>query len=62
MEGWEHTITAREVIRRENCPVERCSTRAEGMRKKRKKQKGVSSDLSPHSEEQSGSKDSILWQ
>ena len=62
MEGWEHMITAREVIRRENSPVVRCSTRAKGIREKRKKQKGVSSDPSPHSVEQSGSKNGILWQ
>ena len=32
MEGWEHVTTAREVIRGEDSPVRKHSTRAEGTR------------------------------
>ena len=52
--------TAREVIRREDSPVKRSNIRAEGIKMKRKREKQVSSDQSPHDEEQSGSKDGVL--
>ena len=39
MEDWGHMTTAREVIRGEDSPVERSSTRVEGIQKKRKKGK-----------------------
>ena len=60
MESWGHVITAREVIREEDSPVERCSTRVERIREKRKKKKEVDSDQSPYNEEQSRSKNGIL--
>ena len=52
--------TVREVVRREDSPVKRSNTRAEGVKMKRKREKQVSSDQSPHDEKQSRSKDSIL--
>ena len=39
MKDWEHMIAVREVIRGEDSPIERCSTRVEGIREKGKKQK-----------------------
>ena len=53
--------TVREVVRREDSPVKRSNTRAEGVKMKRKREKQVSRDQSPHDEEQSASKDGILW-
>ena len=60
MEGWGHVTTAREVIRGEDSPVERCSTRAEGIREEIKDQRLVGSDQPLYSEEQSRSKDNVL--
>ena len=61
MEGWGHVTTVREVVRGEDSPVERCSIKVEETREKMKDQRQVSSDQSPHIEEQSGSKDDVLW-
>ena len=42
--------TAREVVRGEDSPVERCNTKVEEIRGKMKDQRQVSSDQSPHIE------------
>ena len=51
----------REVVSGDDSPVEKCSTRAEGIRERRRRQRQVSSDQSPCGEERSESKDGILW-
>ena len=50
MEGWGHVTIAREIVRGEDSSVERHSTRAGGIRDKRKVEKPVSNDQSPHIE------------
>ena len=60
MEDWRHVTTTREVVSGEDSPVEKCSTRAGGIRERRRRQRQVNSDQSPHGEEQSKSKDGIL--
>ena len=61
MEGWKHVTTMREVIREEDSPVRRSSTRVEETREEIKDQKQIANDQPPHVEEQSGNKDDILW-
>ena len=51
----------REIVRGEDSPAGERSTREGGIRDKRKVEKRVSNDQSPHVEEQSGSKGSVLW-
>ena len=51
MEGWGHVTTAREVIREEDSPIKRHSTRAEGIREEIKDQRLVGSDQPLHSKE-----------
>ena len=53
--------TMREVIREEDSPVRRSSTRVEETREEIKDQKQIANDQPPHVEEQSGNKDDILW-
>ena len=41
----------REVVSGDDSSVEKCSTRVEGIRERRRRQRQVSSDQSPHGEE-----------
>ena len=50
MEGWGDVTTAREVIRGDDSPVGRHSTRAGGSREGREDQGQVGSDQPPHIE------------
>ena len=50
----------REIIKGRDSPVVRLETREERSTRKRKVERQVSSDQSPHVEEQSGSKGVIL--
>ena len=50
----------REIVRGEDSPIEKHNTRAGWIRDKKKAEKQVSNDQSPHGEEQSESKDGIL--
>ena len=50
----------REIVRGDNSPVEKCNTRGRGIRDRRKAEKQVSNDQSPHIEEQSRSKGGMI--
>ena len=60
MEGWEHMTIMREIINREDSPVMKWSTKVVGIGDWRNTGKQVSNGHSPHVEEQSKSKGSIL--
>ena len=60
MESQGHMTIVREIVRGEDSPAGEHSTRDGGIRNKRKVEKRVSNDQSPHVEEQSGSKGGIL--
>ena len=62
MECWEHVTIVREIVRGEDSPVGKCDTREGRLREKRMMERQVSNDQSPHVEEQSRSKGSILQQ
>ena len=60
MESQGHMTIVREIVRGKDSPAGECSTREGEIRDKRKVEKQVSNDQSPHVEERSGSKGGIL--